>query len=275
MLLTPQPASSGRPRAGARRSARPGRRPRRHDDHRSAGRVRCRRRHASRPCRRDGSPRPSRRRRRSGHISTARPTGSRCWRGFQALRRSASSASLSSTSIVPAIGVDRDHVAVRSSAIGPPTAASGPTWPMQKPRVRAGEAAVGDQRHLLAHALAVERRRGRQHLAHAGPAARPLVADDDDLALLVVGAARPRRRRPPRSRSTRAGPRELQVLHAGDLHDRALRREVALQADHAAGRRRSAFAGRADHVLVRSGTRRRFRFSAMVLPVTVMQSPCR
>ena len=30
------------------------------------------------------------------------------------------------------------------------------------------------------------RRRGRQHLAHAGAAARPFIADDDDVALLVV-----------------------------------------------------------------------------------------
>ena len=32
-------------------------------------------------------------------------------------------------------GIDRDDVAVLESPIGPPTAASGPTWPMQKPRV--------------------------------------------------------------------------------------------------------------------------------------------
>src|SRR5206468_535869 len=44
----------------------------------------------------------------------------------------------------------------------------------------AGEAAIGDERHLVAHALAVDGARGRQHLAHAGTAARPLIADDDD-----------------------------------------------------------------------------------------------
>src|SRR6185437_9199045 len=48
------------------------------------------------------------------------------------------------------------------------------------------EAAVGDERHLVAHALAVDRRRRRQHLAHAGAAARPFIADDDDLTRLVV-----------------------------------------------------------------------------------------
>src|SRR5260221_10036300 len=50
----------------------------------------------------------------------------------------------------------------------------------------AGAATVGDERHLLAHALAVNGRGGREHLAHAGAAARSLVADDDDLARLVV-----------------------------------------------------------------------------------------
>ena len=50
----------------------------------------------------------------------------------------------------------------------------------------AGEAAVGDQRDLVAHALAVERGRGRQHLAHAGAALRALVADDEHVAFLVL-----------------------------------------------------------------------------------------
>lgn len=35
----------------------------------------------------------------------------------------------------PGLGVDRDDVSVLIRPIGPPTAASGPTWPMQKPRV--------------------------------------------------------------------------------------------------------------------------------------------
>ena len=50
----------------------------------------------------------------------------------------------------------------------------------------AGEAAVGDQRDLAAHALAVERRGGREHLAHAGTAVRALVADDQHVAFLVL-----------------------------------------------------------------------------------------
>src|SRR5215475_10784106 len=49
----------------------------------------------------------------------------------------------------------------------------------------AGEAAIGDERDLAAHALPGQRRRGREHLAHSGTAAWPLVADHDDLALFV------------------------------------------------------------------------------------------
>ena len=37
-------------------------------------------------------------------------------------------------------------------------------------------------RDLVADVLAVERGRGREHLAHAGPAARPLVTDDDHIS---------------------------------------------------------------------------------------------
>src|SRR3954453_22693100 len=39
----------------------------------------------------------------------------------------------------------------------------------------AGEASIGDERHLVAHALPVERSGGGEHLAHAGAAARALV----------------------------------------------------------------------------------------------------
>ena len=55
-----------------------------------------------------------------------------------------------------------------------------------KPARAAREAPVGDERNLVAGALAVKRRRRRQHLAHAGAALRALVADDDDVAVLVL-----------------------------------------------------------------------------------------
>src|SRR5262245_46515447 len=91
----------------------------------------------------------------------------------------------------------------------------------------AREAAVGDKGYLLAYALADQRAGRLQHFAHARPAFRPLIADDDHVAeivgpalhrgeriLLAVEAAR------------RAG--ELQPRHARDLHNRPLRRKVAL-----------------------------------------------
>src|SRR6478609_1438350 len=102
---------------------------------------------------------------------------------------------------------------------------------------RAREASVGDQRDLVAHALAVERGRGRQHLAHARAALRTLVPDHEHVALAI--AALPDRLEA-RLLAIEAARRTAEGLlvgrHAGDLHDRALGREVALQADHAAGR---------------------------------------
>ena len=71
---------------------------------------------------------------------------------------------------------------------------------------RAGEAAVGDERDLVAHALAVERRRGGEHLAHAGAAARALVADDEHLAFLVVACLRRPSKHASSPSKQRAGP---------------------------------------------------------------------
>src|SRR5579883_897369 len=99
---------------------------------------------------------------------------------------------------------------------------------------RTGEAPVGDERDLVARALAIERCRRRQHLAHAGAAARAFIADDDDLARLV-GAVLNRREGVLLAIEATRRPAELQVLHSGDLHDRPLRREIAAQADDAAG----------------------------------------
>ena len=112
---------------------------------------------------------------------------------------------------------------------------------------RAREAAVGQQRHLLADTLAVERRRRRQHLAHARSAARPLIADDDHVALFVSAlfdrfegvllAVEAQRRTA-----------EAQRVHAGDFDDRTLRSEVALEDGEAAGRR-DRVRGRANDLL--------------------------
>jgi hypothetical protein len=49
----------------------------------------------------------------------------------------------------------------------------------------AGKPSVGDERNLVAHALAVERSGRRQHLAHARATLGALVADHQNLAFLV------------------------------------------------------------------------------------------
>jgi len=64
-----------------------------------------------------------------------------------------------------------------------------------EPVRRAREAPVGDQRHLLAQALADDRRRDGQHLTHARTARRPLRADHDDIARLNLVREHRRHRR--------------------------------------------------------------------------------
>src|SRR5437763_4060840 len=113
----------------------------------------------------------------------------------------------------------------------------------------AGEATVGDERDLAAHALAGQRRGGLEHFPHAGPALRALVADHDDFAfavgalldglesiLLTVEAP------------GRAG--EPEVGHSRDFHDRTFWRQIALQTDHTAGDG-DRLVCRVHHVLVR------------------------
>ena len=151
--------------------------------------------------------------------------------------RAASSAASTSRSSVPFSASIEMMSPSSTSAIGPPTAASGPDMADAEAARGAREAAVGDQRDLLADALAVERRRGRQHLAHAGAALGALVADDDDVAFLVLRRPRPPRTRPPRSRSTRAGPRNCSFFMPATFTIAPSGASVPLQADDAAGRR--------------------------------------
>src|SRR5450631_1797600 len=81
--------------------------------------------------------------------------------------------------------------------------------------------AVGDEGDLAAHALPGQRRRGREHLAHAGAAPRPLIADYDDLALFV-GLLLDRLEGILFAVEAAGRPGEFQIGHARDLHDRAL-----------------------------------------------------
>ena len=70
----------------------------------------------------------------------------------------------------------------RTAAIGPPRDRLGRDVPGHQAVGRAGEAAVGEQRDLLAEALADERGGDVEHLPHPGAARWALVADHDDVA---------------------------------------------------------------------------------------------
>src|SRR5690606_7392960 len=100
----------------------------------------------------------------------------------------------------------------------------------------AREAPVGDERHLVAHALAVEAGRGRQHLTHARAALGALVADDENLAFLVLAVLH-RAEAVLLAVEHASRTAELQLGKACDLDDGAVRCQRALQADDAAGGR--------------------------------------
>ena len=134
-------------------------------------------------------------------------------------------------------GVDADGVAILDQSDRAALGRLGADMADAEAAGGAGEAPIGDQCHLLAHAEAIERSGGREHLAHAGAALGAFVADDDHFALydlavldglecLFLAIEHPRR----------AG--ELEPVHARDLHDRALRCQRAAQADHPARRRK-------------------------------------
>src|ERR1043166_5501956 len=74
-------------------------------------------------------------------------------------------------------GIDLDEAAVAREADRPAHRGLRADVPDAEAARGTGEAPVGDERDLSVRALPVEGRRGRQHLAHAGAAARPLVSD--------------------------------------------------------------------------------------------------
>ena len=94
----------------------------------------------------------------------------------------ASSASSTSRSSVRASMSSTIRSPSRTSAIGPPSTASGRDVPDAQPGGRPGEPAVGEQQHVLAQPGALDRAGDGQHLAHARAAARALVADHHDVA---------------------------------------------------------------------------------------------
>ena len=103
-----------------------------------------------------------------------------------------------------------------------------------EPARGAREAAVGEQRDLVAEPLPHERRGDREHLAHARPAGGALVADHDDVAGQDLAARDGGHRRllaveHPRRAAV------VDALVAGELDHRALGGEVAAQDREPAG----------------------------------------
>ena len=116
----------------------------------------------------------------------------------------------------------------RTAAIGPPCAGLRRDVADHQPVRGAREAAVGDQRDLVGEPLADERAGHVQHLAHAGPAGRALVADHDH----VAGLDRPRLDRREAVLLGVEDARRAAVeepLVAGELDDAAVGRERAAQ----------------------------------------------
>src|SRR5581483_9921539 len=72
------------------------------------------------------------------------------------------------------LGVEHDHVAVPDKPDRTAHGRLGADMAHAEAARRAGETAVGDERHLVAHALAVKRGGGGEHLAHAGAPLRAL-----------------------------------------------------------------------------------------------------
>src|SRR5262245_24524792 len=144
-------------------------------------------------------------------------------------------------------GIDGDDVAVAQQRDRPADGGFRADMADAEAAGRSGEAPVGDQRDLAAHALTVEGRGGRQHFSHPGATFRPLVADHEHVAfpvLLLLDSLEARFL--PVKAACRAG--KFQVRHPGNLNDRTLRREVATQPDDAAGGGQRLVGGM-DHVL--------------------------
>src|SRR5215472_9327278 len=146
------------------------------------------------------------------------------------------------------LGVDLDDVAVADE----PDRAAGrrlrPDMADAQPAGRTGKPSVGDERDLAAHALAIERRGGGEHLTHARAALGALVADDQHVALFELAHLYGRETRLLAVKTARrAG--ELELLQTGHFHNRTVRGEISLQTHHAAGREQRLVSG-TDHVLV-------------------------
>ena len=171
------------------------------------------------------------------------------------------------------VDVDRHLVAVAKRGDRAALRRLGRDVADHQPAGRAREAPVGQQRDLLAEALADDRRRDLEHLAHSGAAGWALVADHDDVAgldLLVLDGAKavllglehPRRARLPE----RSVPASFTTEPSGARLPRRIARPP------------SGFSGighRANDLLARAPRAASAASSPIVRPVTVIASACR
>ena len=95
----------------------------------------------------------------------------------------------------------------RTAAMGPPSWASGATWPAMRPRVAPEKRpSVRSATVSLKLGDALDGGGDGEHLAHAGAAARAFVADDEHVVGVDLAVLRRRRRRPASRSKTRAVP---------------------------------------------------------------------
>ena len=140
----------------------------------------------------------------------------------------------------PGLGVDGDDVTLDNQRNRAAVRRFGPDMADAKPARRAREPPVGDQRDFLAQPQAIERRGGREHLAHSGAALGAFVADHHDAALADgAGLDRGEGVFLALEYLRRAG--ELEPVHSRDLDDRAIGGKRAAQAHDPAGGRKRGF----------------------------------
>src|SRR6266849_9207862 len=147
------------------------------------------------------------------------------------------------------IRVDLDDIAVPQKRDRPTHGRFRPDMADAEPAGSPRKPAVSDERDFAAHALPGQRRRGREHFAHAGTAARPFIANHTDFAFLV-GLLLDRLEGILFAIEAAGRTGKFQIRHARDLHDCALGREIALQANHTAGDS-DRLVGGPHHILVR------------------------
>src|SRR6478735_641227 len=134
----------------------------------------------------------------------------------------------------PLLDVEPDAVTVAHEGDRPLVDGLGRDVSDAQPGGATGEAAVGEQQHVLAEPGALDRSRDREHLAHARATLGALVADDDDVAGHEGAVLHGIHRGALAVEDARGALEDVRV-EPGRLHDRPLGGERAHQDGDAAG----------------------------------------